>query len=424
MRRSQSRSLGFEALERRSMLAGDVNVTLGGTPQAQILIFTGDGAANHLIIEGGSGSSITATGVNNTRLLFNGVPQGSSVVIAGTFATISVDLNAGDDTLEVKGISPTTIPIANLNIVMDEGADIVRIGDYQTYLTNSASIITRPYVMTLGSTLQLNTGPGADLVHVVSVLVPNWDIDLGDSDGTNNNNDGRPENNFFIPLDDQAYIYVGEGNSIDVNGGTGDDLVNINYLTTNGPLAVHGVAGNDVLSANGCRFKVGAVTLAGGAGADTTALDFSRHDGQGPTATINLDSGSESDFILFARCLIQSAAVTIATGSGSDRVVIGRYYANAAGNLATGGNVVRAVSLNTDSESDVADIRGNDVQEFFGSFGGGGDNVDFLNNIVRVRGSLDGGPDTDNLTFLGNLVTGFGSVGFEAQDSIFEADFS
>jgi hypothetical protein len=417
MRRFLSRSLSFEALERRSMLAGDVNITVANNT----LTFTGDSAANHLTLQGGSGGSITATGANNTRLLFNGVPQGSQIVIAGGFNNIAVDLNAGDDTLQVSGITPTTIAIANLNIAMDEGADVVRMGDYQTYVTNPASIITKPYVMTLGSTLQLNTGPGADLVQVVSVLVPNWDIDLGDSDGTNSNNDGRTENNFFIPLDDQAYIYVGEGNSIDVNGGTGDDLVNVNYLTTNGPFSVSGVAGNDVLSANGCRFKVGAVMLSGGAGADTLALDFSRHDGQGATATINLDAGSESDFILFARCLIQNGAITIGTGSGSDRVVIGRYYANSAGNLATGGNVVRAVTVNADSEGDVADIRGNDVQEFFGNFGGGGDNVDFLNNIVRVRGLLDGGLDTDTLTFLGNLVTGFGSVGFEAQDSVFES---
>ena len=277
--------------------------------------------------------------------------------------------------------------------------------------------------MIISGTLQMDTGTGADLVQAISVSAANWDVDLGDSDGSNNNNDGRPENNFFIALDDQAYIYHTRGGAIDVNAGGGDDLVNVNYLTATGVLGMNGMTGNDVLSTNGCVFNSG-VTLVGGTGADTVAVDFSRHDGQGATATLLIDTGSESDFILFARSLAQNAAVTINSGGGLDRVVIGRYYANVAGNLGTGGNVVGSITLNTDSEADVADIRGNDVQNFFANFGGGDDNVDFLNNLVNISGVLDGGAGTDRLTFLGNVASNFGSTGFEAQDSLFEADFA
>jgi len=408
------------------MLAGDVQISVA----QNTLQISGDAEANHVIIEGGNGGSLTITGADDTELFFAGVSQGSQIVIAGGFNSLAVDLNAGNDTLEIN----TFFVFVNVSIAMDEGADVVRMGDYQTYVSNPTGVISKPFQLTMTGNLQVDTGTGADLALIVSVSAGNWDVDLGDSDGTNNNNDGRPENNFFVTLDDQAYIYHarssdvnGDGNvdivNVDVNGGTGDDLVNINYLTTTGTLSVSGVAGNDVLSANGCVFHR-QVMLAGGVGADTIAVDFSRHDGQGPTATMNLDAGSDSDFILYARCLMQGAAVSIGTGSGFDRVVIGRYYANAAGNLATGGNVVGSVTLNTDSESDVADIRGNDMQEFFGNLGAGGDNVDFLNNIVNLRGSLDGGPDTDTLTFSGNVVTGFGSTGFEAQDSVFEADFA
>jgi hypothetical protein len=418
MRQFKTRSLRFEALERRAMLAGNVDMTIDGT----ILRFTGDGAGNHFTVVGQSLSALQIFG-DNTNILFNGVSQGMNPSIAGNFTALSFDLNAGDDTLQIKDID-ATIGITNITIATDEGADVVRLGDYETYVTNPASIIFKPYEMTLTGGLQIDTGTGADLLQVVSVLTPSWDIDLGDSDGTNNNNDGRPENNFFIPLDDQAYIYVGQGNALDVNGGTGDDLININYLTTNGPLTVNGVSGNDVLSANGCVFKAGAVMLAGGVGADTIALDFSRHDGQGPTATINMDTGSDSDFVLFARCLMQGAAVAIGTGSGFDRVVIGRYYANAAGNLATGGNIVGTVSLSCDTDADTADVRGNVVQSFFANFGAGNDNVDFLNNDVRPGGgSLDGGLDSDRLTLLGNLGA-ITTLGFEAQDSVFESDFA
>jgi hypothetical protein len=408
------------------MLAGDVQISVS----QNTLQISGDAEANHVIIEGGNGGSLTITGANNTELFFGGVSQGSQIVIAGGFNSLAVDLNAGNDTLEID----TFFVFVNVSIAMDEGADVVRMGDYQTYVSNPGGVISKPFEMTMTGNLQVDTGTGADLALIVSVSAGNWDIDLGDSDGTNNNNDGRPENNFFVTLDDQAYIYHARSSdvngdsivdvvNVDINGGTGDDLVNINYLTTTGTLGVSGVAGNDVLSANGCVFHR-QVMVAGGAGADTIALDFSRHDGQGPAATINLDSGSDSDFILFARCLMQGAAVAIATGSGFDRVVIGRYYANAAGNLATGGNVVGTVSLNTDSEADTADVRGNVVQSFFASFGGGGDNVDFLNNDVRPGGgSLDGGLDSDNLTLLGNLGA-ITPIGFEAQDSVFEADLA
>jgi len=243
-----------------------------------------------------------------------------------------------------------------------------------------------------------------------------WDINLGDSDGTNNNNDSRPENNFAVTLDDQLYVFIGSGDTIDINGGTGDDLININYLTSLGVLIVDGVSGNDVISVNGSVFNE-EVSLFGGSGFDTIAVDFSRHDG-GDNALIEIDAGAESDFVLFARSLVEDGDVIIRAGGGFDDVVIGRYYANAAGNLATGGNVIGSLTVDTGGEADFADIRGNDVIDFFGIFGGGDDDVDFLNNLVRDEGLLDGGSQFDSLTFLGN-VGAVNIISFEARNSSF-----
>jgi hypothetical protein len=194
-------------------------------------------------------------------------------------------------------------------------------------------------------------------------------------------------------------------------------LTNVNYLTSAGVLVAYGVTGNDVISVNGSVFNAN-VLLVGGSGFDTVAVDFSRHD-DGADALLEIDGGAEDDFILFARSLVEEGDVIIRGGSGSDDVVVGRYYASAAGNLATGGNTVATMTLDSSSNEDFADIRGNRFEEFFGVFGSGEDDVDFVNNVVSLQGFLDGSAGFDGLTFLGNLVNSFGIIGFESQNNFF-----
>jgi hypothetical protein len=418
----RSKRLGIETLERRAMLAGDVEVTFDNGD----LVIVGDDNPNHVVVEGtGVGGNVLITGEDNTTIFFNGIEQNTPLLIFGTeYDSIVVDLNAGDDSLEINNVE-----VIDLIITMDAGADVVRLGAYEAYAANPATITAASGTVFVDGLLDIDTGAGADLVEAVRVFgVADWDINLGDSDGTNNNNDARTDNDFFVALDDQAYIFIGGGEVIAINGGTGDDLVNINYLNSNGLLSdsllstliVDGAAGNDVISINGSAFQDN-VLLLGGAGFDTIAVDFSRHDG-GLDALIEIDAGADADFILFARSLIEEGEVLITAGGGVDRVVIGRYYANAQGQLATGGNVVGTLDMDTGGEADFADIRGNDLLEFFATFGGGDDDVDFINNIVRNQGFLDGGSGFDRRTFFGNLVNDFATFNFESEDSLFGPD--
>jgi hypothetical protein len=405
------------------MLAGDVQVTLdNGT-----LVILGDNNDNHVVIEGtGAAGNVVISGQDNTSFTFQGVQQAGPFVVTGaTFDSIYVDLNAGDDTLEMNNVATE-----DLTILTDEGADVVRLGAYEAYAANPASITAASGSVGVNGQFTVDTGAGADLIEAVRVFgAADWDINLGDSDGTTNNSDARAENDFAVNLDDQVYIFIGGGEVIDIDGGTGDDLVNINYLTSNGVVAdsnvstliINGSSGNDVLSVNGSRFQDN-VLLLGGAGIDTIAVDFSQHDA-GANAVLEIDAGSESDFILFARSLIEQGLVVITAGGGSDDVVIGRYYANANGDLATGGNVVGTLDLDTGAGSDFADIRGNDVLEFFATFGGDDDDVDAINNLVRNTGFLDGGFGFDRLTYLGNIVNDFSVFGFENENFVFDDDF-
>jgi hypothetical protein len=255
--------------------------------------------------------------------------------------------------------------------------------------------------------LAINTDGGNDVVATVRVFGDaTWDINLGDESlGESNLTDDHPFNELIegVPLNDQAFIFIASGGDIDINGGTGDDLVNINYLTANGTLVVDGVSGNDVVSVNGSVFNDDVVLL-GGSGNDTVAVDFSRQDG-GSDAVLVIDSGADNDFVLFARSLFTEEDVYIVTGGGSDRVVVGLYYADVSGNLATGGNVVRTLSMDTGGENDTADIRANVVEELFGAFGGGDDSVTVAFNHVTSDDtvSLDGGGGFDSLSAGGNI---------------------
>ena len=277
--------------------------------------------------------------------------------------------------------------------------------------------------MGVNGLLDIDLGTGADVLQLVRVFGDaTWSITLGDdNDSTSNLTDANPNNNIIpgVALDDQAYIFVGSAHAVDLLAGTGDDLANVNYLTSE-VINIDGNAGNDVLSVAGSAFELD-VNIFAGSGVDTVAFDFSRVDGE--HAVLEIDSGADDDFVLVARSIVADGDVIIRSGGGFDDVIIGRYYANAAGDLATGGNSFAFLSVDTGANDDFADIRGNVVDEFFGVVGGGNDDVDFINNQINDHGLLDGGSGFDRLTFLGNLILGdFDIIGFEQQNGTFDPD--
>jgi hypothetical protein len=417
-KRNCRRRLDFEALEHRAMLSAvSIAITNG---QLQIL---GEHLNNHVRIEGfGTEGEVEIVGID-TVLMYQGQDVGDTLFLGGAapeeqFDSIAIDLREGNDTVEINNINKH-----NLSISTGAGADFVRLGAYEDYAASLEFVTADSGLVAFTGGLAIDTGPGADLIQAVRVFTAgNWNISLGDNDGTTNNTDGRAENDLATNLDDQCYIFVGAGSTISIAGGTGDDLVNINYLISHGPLSIAGGLGNDIISLNGCAFKAN-VGLFGESGFDTVAVDFCRHDA-GAAARPALDGGADADFVFLARSLIVGGQVTMSAGLGSDHVVVGRYYANIQGDLTTGGNELGTITVDTDAGTDRVDIRGNVCDQFFGRFGGDNDDVDFINNVVRVQGLLDGSVGTDSFTFFGNLTANFGSVGFESPDNNFSPDLS
>ena len=103
-RRNYRRRRTFESLENRHLLAGDVFVEVndGGD-----LVVTGDDNNNYVIIEGtGVDGQYVVTGDDGTNIFFNGTQQpGATVVVSNADGSIIVDLNAGDDTLEMNNVA-------------------------------------------------------------------------------------------------------------------------------------------------------------------------------------------------------------------------------------------------------------------------------------------------------------------------------
>ena len=185
-----------------------------------------------------------------------------------------MDLNAGDDTLQANNIA-----VDDFIITMDEGADLVQLGAFEAFATDPGGITTADGSIGVSGLLLIDTGTGADLVRSCACSARRigtsiWATAMERTTTTTS----RLENDFAVTLDDQLYVFIGSGETIDIDGGSGDDLVNINYLTANGALVVDGVTGNDVISVNGSVFNE-YVGLFGGSGFDTIAVDFCRHDG-------------------------------------------------------------------------------------------------------------------------------------------------
>ncbi len=109
------RQLGFEQLESRALLAGNVRAfVLGGN-----LIVNGDRQANEIVIvQGALGpQSFAISGQNGTKI--NGVV--GDVDLPGVTRDVRINLHGGDDMLTVGGMDHTTV--LNRNLVVATGRD-------------------------------------------------------------------------------------------------------------------------------------------------------------------------------------------------------------------------------------------------------------------------------------------------------------
>ncbi len=172
---------------------------------------------------------------------------------------------------------------------------------------------------------------------------------------------------------------VANTTSIIVNGGGGNDVLDLSGLTGyGGAVTIDGGDGDDsLIGTNGTIFGIGGDTLRGGAGNDTL-------DGRG--GFDDLDGGIGNDSLLGGTgddtLRDGSGADTFDGGLGSDRLVAVSFFNTFD---VTGTN---AGTLNGDSFSSVENLTGG---IFFDTFN--------FQPLGRIDGNLDGGLGTDTLSY-------------------------
>jgi hypothetical protein len=285
--------LGFESLERRALMAGDVFVAIEG----ELLRVEGDNLANQVTLAQSSTGDLVVSGQNGTTI--NGLPSvrfarpvinaaeirmeggDDAVVLRGLRVAndLFVDLGAGNDRLT----SPATAPIsvgANALIYGEAGNDTVQlnrakvfedlyidggIGALTATITNSSIDKSMAIVgdeandsisvvgSTVGLDLSIETKGGSDTVRVSQLQAFNLLINT-DSNGAV----GRD----VVNISNASVV-----EDIGVFTGAGDDVVRMTGTTSN-KVTVSLDQGNDRLEATNVVAATD-IIFEGGAGIDT-----------------------------------------------------------------------------------------------------------------------------------------------------------
>jgi hypothetical protein len=252
MNRRTHRKLGFQQLENRLTMAGNVIASVA----SHSLYLTGDSRANNLeIIQVGNGQ-YQVTGKDGTTI--NGQPQKT---FSGVTADLIVNLNGGNDTLKIGYYAENvTVPttIFNRDVKVNLGS-----GDDQLYI----------YHTNINDDVTINAGSGADQVYLRYSRVGFANMDSGINDCTINmgNNPAAGHQDFVdirqtsfghdltitsagsAPaidsthfLDTQIYmdsVYVVRNMTIQT--GNGEDLLEIESADVNGLMKVLTGGGDD-----------------------------------------------------------------------------------------------------------------------------------------------------------------------------------
>lgn len=388
----KQRRWGFERLEDRTMLAGDVSVTVDGLGNLNVVSLSnlpsavrvlGTGVANQVSVQGLNDAS------SNLPTTINGAATPAPVLFNGVTGSLLVNLSSGLDEIFINRINIA----GSLQITTPAGRATVQIGEYADVNGSFAGVGQ----VIIGGNLTINNSLAANTVFIGRTFVTG-NINLNATVGAAGYN---------------MSLYNATATNVTMTGGGVNDLFNLAYLAANNVTVNSGTL-NDVISVTGSNFR-GAVNLSGGDGIDTIAVDFSVLEGPDAIAgpDVIMDSGTGNDFILFARCLARGEDVSIFSGTGLDNVVIGRYYADITGALSTGGNSVGILRMDTGGDADTADVQGNVIDQFFALMQAGDDRLAFLNNRLTISYSLDGGAGTDQLNNSGNTALSMSIMRFE-----------
>jgi hypothetical protein len=237
-------SLGFETLERKQMLAGDVLVSMmggklvleGDAESNQIQISAG-ATAGSLIIQGLAGTEIRRADADPT----DPPAPATGLVVQGVRGNVHVSLGDGDDTVVVQNGQFRR----GLTINMGAGADTVRIG--------GSADAGDPGELAVRGSLLIRTGADNDEVFVDAAQVGGF-LAIATEGGEDSVNVGVTSDAGAAGLSDSAAVRARLG--IDILLGDGEDKSLIRDVSTHGLLAMGGGEGVDIIEVDDSAARI------------------------------------------------------------------------------------------------------------------------------------------------------------------------
>jgi hypothetical protein len=425
MRNLRAGSSGFEALEDRILLAGDVSAVLQGST----LYIIGDSAGNDVNIGQDDLGNITVQGTDGTSI--NHDSSGNPLVFSGV-KNISASLDGGDDRLIIGGEDETAeTGVTAAEEEADEEGPKLSLAGCLTVATGSGDDVVRMSFTQVQGNVTILTDGGNDAVDVgrgpgfggedhvepaPATLSPSLAPSLPD-DGGGPPSDVRIGGSLTIVTgcgnDGVKVGFTDVQNNVTINTGDGND----NIVTGRGPINdVHGPGegGNESLVAAASAVHGnqrpedshfgGNFTVLSGSGDDMVAV---RNTEIGMSAFVSTDVGN--DAVALDNVGV-GGGTTILEGWGDDILLVrGSEFRGGVSALTGLGNDAVYIENNTFSSYAIL-------------------NTEFGNDAVTVKGNdfhgvawLDGGLGTDALTQSDNTFSSKPVVfGFERNESNFD----
>lgn len=384
---SRSNRLGFESLEARRLMVGDVVVQI---VQGDLYI-TGDALDNDISIVGAANGDLTITGNNFTQINGNNIPV---IITAGSInADIFISMNLGGDQVSIDGLTAAAFS-GNLNVTFDGATSALRMGlnddnfvtasthirgsngNNNVFISNylSGGALTMDLrgdadVVQLGlfgsvsttDDLIVDSGPGADSMLLQQVfIVSNMWLDL-DVDVANSQN---------IMM--QGSSALGD---ITLLGDSVNMLFDVENVTAVGGFTASAQGGSARFQFDNSFFGRDA-NLQGGVGVDV--FDIFSCNFQ---SNLFLNGNGDSDDIEVRGCLFSVMGV-VAGGAGNDQIAVNN-------------SIAPTLVVNAGDGNDNVGIVANALDELFAVLGAGNDNANIASNGIAVRGSASGGSGTN-----------------------------